>query len=128
MSNQYQDSQRQRRRSLNQENAKSVLRDKVQFILKNISSRKQKPFSEQSLNREEDKHDYTISKKIYSDNKRTKRIVVDNTAKGNVSRKYHYQHRAEKTRKVIYSKKKILVCLVKLQNITVLRMHMNMMA
>lgn len=83
---------------LNQENAKSVLRDKVQSILKNVSSCKRKPFSEQFLNRvvgEQNKNDYTILKKINSDNNRTKCIVVETTAEGNVNRKYHYQHLVE---------------------------------
>lgn len=93
---------------LNQENAKSVPRDKVQFILKNVSSRKRKPFSEQFLNRvvgEQNKNDYTILKKINSDNNRTKCIVVENTAEGNVSRKYHYQHLAENEKSNLFQER-----------------------
>ncbi|XP_011859876.1 PREDICTED: uncharacterized protein LOC105557288 [Vollenhovia emeryi] len=81
---------------LNQENAKSVVRDKVQSMLNNVSFCKRKPFSEQSLNRisgEQNKNNYTILKKINSDNKGTKHIIVENPIEGNVKRKY--QHIAE---------------------------------
>lgn len=81
---------------LNQENVvKSVLKDKVQSILKNVSSRERTPFSEQSLNRvvgKQKKNDSTNLKKINSDSKRTKCSVVENTAENNVNKKCHCQH------------------------------------